>query len=118
MAEALLRRRLDERALEVTVSSAGLLYDGEPATGTGVDTMAAWGLDISDHRSRLMTPAMLDGADLVVGMARQHVREAVVLGSGVYARTFTLKELVRRGYGIGARTTDESIADWLARAHD
>ena len=117
MAEALLRRRVDERGLDVTVSSAGLLYDGEPATGTGVDTMAAWNLDISQHRSRLMTPAMLDEADLIVGMARQHVREAVVLGHNLYARTFTLKELVRRGFDIGPRANDEPVAEWLARAH-
>jgi len=118
MAEALLRRTLAARGLDIGVSSAGLLYDGEPATVTGVDTMEAWGLDISGHHSRRITPAMLDRSDLVIGMARQHVRESVVLGSDLYPRTFTLKEIVRRGTEVGARPTDEPLEGWLARVHE
>ena len=117
MAEALLDRRLAERGFDVGVSSAGLLYDGEPATVTGVDTMAAWGLDTSGHRSRRINAEMLGQADLIVGMARYHVREAVVLRFDLYPRTFTLKELVRRGQGIGPRAQDEPLDDWLARVH-
>ncbi len=50
-------------------------------------------------------------------MAREHVREAVVLASAAFPKVFTLKELVRRGEAIGPRGADESLADWLARAH-
>ena len=117
MAEALLDRRLTERGLDVGVSSAGLLYDGEPATVTGVDTMAAWGLDTSGHRSRRINAEMLDHADLIVGMARYHVREAVVLRFDLYPRTFTLKELVRRGLAVGPRSEGEPFDEWLARVH-
>jgi len=118
MAEALLRRTLADRGIDVGVSSAGLLYDGEPATVTGVDTMEAWGLDISRHHSRRVTADLLGSADLVVAMARQHVREAVVLRPDLYSRTFTLKELVRRGTEVGARPADEPLEAWLARVHE
>jgi protein-tyrosine phosphatase len=118
MAEALMRRTLADRGVDVTVSSAGLLYDGEPATVTGVDTMEAWGLDISGHHSRRMTSDLIGSAGLIVGMARQHVREAVVLRPDLYPHVFTLKELVRRGSDIGPRSVDESLESWLARVHE
>ncbi|HEY9556191.1 MAG TPA: hypothetical protein VIR58_05620, partial [Acidimicrobiales bacterium] len=56
------------------------------------------------------------GADLVVGMAREHVREVAVLDPGALARTFTLKELVRAGAAIGHRRPDEALDAWLRRA--
>jgi hypothetical protein len=39
-----------------------------------------------------------------------------VLGDALLPRTFTLKELVRRGEAIGPRHNDESVESWLARA--
>jgi protein-tyrosine phosphatase len=116
MAEAILRHRLELLGIEASVGSAGLLSDGQSATDTAVDTMGIWGLDITGHRSRRISPELLGGADLVVGMAREHVREAVVMRPELYARTFTLKELVRRGGEVGPRPPDEPIDRWLRAA--
>lgn len=63
-----------------------------------------------------MTGRELRGADLVLGMAREHVREAVVLAPDAWPRTFTLKELVRRGEAVGPRRGEQTLADWLASA--
>jgi protein-tyrosine phosphatase len=115
MAEGLLRRTLADRGIAAVVSSAGLLTSDKPATDTAVDTLAERGIDIDDHRSRRITSEMLGRADLIVGMAREHVREAAVLRPDLYDRTFTLKELVRRGRKAGARTEDEQVPEWLAR---
>jgi protein-tyrosine phosphatase len=57
-------------------------------------------------------------SDLVVGLAREHVREATLLVPSAYPRTFTLKELVRRGGEVGARGDGESFDEWLARLHE
>jgi protein-tyrosine-phosphatase len=54
-------------------------------------------------------------AQLVIGMARQHVREAVLLDRNSFPRAFTLRELVRRGTELGPREPDESLQDWLVR---
>ena len=68
--------------------------------------LAGRGLDISSHRSRTMSRQLLAEADLVVGMAREHVREAVLAVPDLWARAFTLKELVRRITGeLGAKPT-------------
>ena len=97
--------------------SAGLLDDGHPAHTSSIDTLAGRGLDITGHRSRRLTRALVGSADLVLGMAREHVREAVVMVPQAFPKVFTLKELVRRGEAIGPRTAGESVSDWLARAH-
>jgi protein-tyrosine phosphatase len=116
MAAALLTRRLDDAGVKAVVSSAGLLFDGKPATDHGVAVMAERGVDTSGHRSRRLRPDVVAEADLIVAMARSHVREAVALaGPGVLPRTFTLKEIVRRGEERGGRAADEPLAAWLAR---
>ena len=58
---------------------------------------------------------MLTGADVLIGMAREHVREAVVLAPDVWGRAFTLKEIVRLGEERGGRAPDEPLEQWLAR---
>jgi protein-tyrosine phosphatase len=116
MAEYLLRRRFEAAGIDARVTSAGLLRAGLPAQPHGVDVGRALGLDMSAHRSRSMTRDVLAEADLIVGMAREHVREAVVLDPSLWPRTFTLKELVRRGEAVGPCAPGEPLADWLARA--
>jgi protein-tyrosine phosphatase len=115
MAEVLLRDRLGALGVDARVASAGLLQSGKPASDHGVDILRGRGLDMTTHRSRAMTRDILSSADLIIGMAREHVREAVVLDPRLWPRTFTLKELVRRGEAAGPRQPTESIQDWLAR---
>ena len=99
------------------VGSAGLRLVGEPASANGVDVLAARGLDMSSHRSRVLDRQLLEDTDLALAMSREHLREAVLALPDVWPRAFTLKELVRRGQMIGRRAPGESIDAWLARAH-
>ena len=116
MAAALLGRQLDEAGVKVVVTSAGLLFDGRPVTDFGRAVMAERGLDTSGHRSRRLQPDLVAGADLVIGMAREHVREAVALaGPAALRRSFTLKEIVRRGEERGGWAPGEPLDDWLGR---
>jgi protein-tyrosine phosphatase len=116
MAQGLLRARLRERGVDATVSSAGITFEGRAATDEAIQAASGYDVDISAHRSRIMNAAMVHEADLVIAMERMHAREAVVLGDSLFARCFTLKELVRRGEGAGRRRDDESVQDWLSRA--
>jgi protein-tyrosine phosphatase len=115
MAEVLLRRHLSDAGVDASVSSAGLYEGGVPATAYGVEAMAERGLDLREHRSRQFDREMLDQADLIIGMAREHVREAAVLNPDTLARAFTLKELVRLGSELGPRRADQPLPAWLAR---
>jgi protein-tyrosine phosphatase len=117
MAAALLGRWLEDAAVKADVSSAGLLFDGKPATDHGLAVMADRGLDTSGHRSRRLRPDLVAGVGIVIGMARSHVREAVALAPDSWGRTFTLKEIVRRGEERGGRSAGEPLEAWLARLH-
>lgn len=117
MAEGLLRRQLANLDPEVRVSSAGEMAGGAPAARGSLRAMASRGIDLSEHRSRRFTPEHLAAADLVLGMARRHVREAVLTYPDAWPRTFTLKEIVRRGRATGARQPGQSLEEWLRRVH-
>jgi protein-tyrosine phosphatase len=117
MGAALLASRIERDGVDATVSSAGLLADGERAADFSVETMRTRGLDLTDHRSRRITRAIVGDTDLVVTMARAQLREVVLLDPSAFERCFTLKELVRRGTElVGPRRTDETLREWLALA--
>jgi protein-tyrosine phosphatase len=114
MAEVLLADALARRGVAAHVSSAGLLEDGRPASEHSVTCMADRGLDLSGHASRKMTPELLAGADLLVGMERRHVREAAVAAPDSWSRAFTLRELARLATAAGPRPADVTLDVWLA----
>ena len=117
MAEALLRHRLEELGVEARVHSAGLLSAGRPVDHYGVEAIRGWGLDTSGYRSRRLSADMAAEADLVLGMAREHVREVALLTPEAWPRSFTLKELVRRGEEVGPRSEGQPFDEWLAKVH-
>jgi protein-tyrosine phosphatase len=81
LAEGILKHKLDKNRIgSVSVSSAGTLgLDGTPAAEPAVEVAAQHGIDISEHLARHVTREMLDGADVVVGMERDHIVEADVI---------------------------------------
>jgi protein-tyrosine phosphatase len=117
MAEALLRARLLKSGLAdyVAVSSAGLLPGGNAATAEAAQVVGEMGADLSAHRSQALAADLIDGADLVIGLAREHAREAVVLRPAAMDKIFTLKELLRRIDAAGVRTPRETLDAYLAR---
>jgi protein-tyrosine phosphatase len=118
MAQALLAHRLAVLGVPGHVSSAGLLGEGLPPPQEVVSAMTSYGLDVAGHRSRLVNPDELAPADLILAMARAHLRHVVAAQPPVWPHVFTLKELVRRGQQTGPRALDESLSRWLARVHD
>jgi len=112
MAAALLEARLREARIDAAVASAGLYEGGRPAWPEAVAVLRKRGLDLSTHLSARLDADVARAADLVLGMTREHVREVVALAPDAYPRTFTYKELVRRGEAmprLGA-----PLLDWLA----
>lgn len=116
MAQALLSAQLAARGAPAAVSSAGMLAEGQPPPPEVCAVMATRGCDVTRHRSRLVAADDLARADLVLGMAREHVRHAAVLLPDIWPRAFTLRELVGRGREVGARVPGEQVSGWLARA--
>jgi protein-tyrosine phosphatase len=117
MAAALLARRLAMLGVTVPVRSAGMMGGGDPPYPEVISVMARYGIEISSHRSRIAHATDLARASLVLAMARDNLRYAVITEPEAWSRAFTLKELVRRGEQIGPRAPGEPFADWLSRAH-
>jgi protein-tyrosine-phosphatase len=121
MAAALFAGQTEHLADSVEVSSAGL-HTGE-IEGTGevprevLEVMAPYGIDLAGHRSCALTASMLVEADLVIGMSRRHVQEAILLDPPCWPKAFMLKELVRRGALTGPRRPDQGIRSWIDAAH-
>ena len=104
LAEAIARRLIAARGLDVSVASAGTsASDGMPASDGSLLVGLERSLDLSLHRARLLTRERLADADLVLTMAPHHVERAVELGAA--GKAFLLTDYGR------ALETGRSIAD-------
>lgn len=106
LAEALARRELERRGWRhVEVVSAGLAAgEGDPASAHAVAVAARHGLDLSAHRSRPLTPELVEWADLVLAMSPSHVYALDRGGAG--EKVSLLGDFAAGGDGGGAPVRD------------
>jgi protein-tyrosine phosphatase len=109
MAGALLAEHLP--GVRVTTSGTHVI-EGMPMSWRTRDAIAALGLPVPPHRSRQATAAELDGADVVLALARDHVRWMRRVHPLGAARTATLRRLVR-----DLAADHRPLADRLAELH-
>jgi protein-tyrosine phosphatase len=116
---SLLERALVAHGVEAHVRSMGTraVAGGTVTTGT-LDAARRFDADLSGHVTTPLGRGATQDVDLVLGLAREHVREVVALDAGAWRKTFTLKELVRRGTAVGPRRRDEDLGSWLGRLHE
>src|SRR5262245_51937560 len=116
LAAAFLRTRLHDVAPEVDVQSAGAsAIEGAGVTAATSRAASARDVDLSGHRSAPLDPQAIHDADLVIGMERRHLHEAVLHDPTVFERAFTLKEFVRRGCESGRREPGETVREYARR---
>jgi len=121
MAAALFADQIGHLPEPVEVTSAGIRATGGLAN-RGVpdevqEVMAPFRIDLGAHRSRALTQPMLEQADLIIGMGRRHIQEAVLIDPPSWPKSFMLKELVRRGGLLGPRPPDQGLRSWIDAAH-
>jgi len=115
MGEALLRVHLDALGVDARVHSAGTMsWDASPPR-EAVLAMQELGVDISAHRSRALTVELVEEADMVLGMTRDHVGRVLALVPNASDRAFLVGELVRLGETVGRRLETEAPAEWARR---
>ena len=112
MAMVLLGHHLASYGVEARVHSAGTLGWGGPATENSVAVMSERGLDLSAHESRRIDAGLVVGADLVLGMTRDHVTGVLIHDPTAVDRTFVIGEAVRLGAHVGSRRSDQSPRRW------
>jgi RpiB/LacA/LacB family sugar-phosphate isomerase len=92
MAEGLFRRAAGGRG-DFRVLSAGLgAANGQPPTPHAVAAMRELGIDISGHRSRMLTADLARQADYIFGMTHGHVDTIALLYPPATEKTFLLRE--------------------------
>ncbi len=97
----------------VTVDSAGTMATDPPVPRELLREASRIGLDLSSHVPHEVDVATITRADIVIGMAREHVRETVLADPPSFTKTFTLREIVRRGSEKGQRRSEQSLDDWM-----
>lgn len=82
MAEALAKQIAERRGLrDVNVSSAGTTaWDNVPATDEALLVGMERGVDLTPHRSRKLTPAIVSEADLIFVMTPSHLDQVKQMG--------------------------------------
>ncbi len=115
MAAAILERRLADRGIVGRVTSAGTRPWSSGATDDAITVMREMGLEISHHENRQVTRELVESADLVLGMTRDHVSFAVARCPDAADRTFLVGELARLGSQVGPRAGFESVSRWASR---
>lgn len=96
MAMGLMRQRLHDLGFggEIDVVSAGVwALEGKPASANAVTTLAARGIDISQHIARSLDIKDLDQADVVLVMEEQHRRSIFYLAPSALRKVFLLTEM-------------------------
>lgn len=84
------KNNLDEK---IYASSAGLLGFGDkPASNNSIAVMKELAIDISSHKSKMLTMDMLDKFDLILTMGAEHKRILLQFNPEYTDKIFTLKE--------------------------
>jgi len=123
LAEAIARRLAAERGLgKVVVESAGAsAWPDAPASDGALLVAMEHGVDLGDHRARLLSPEMVAAADLVLAMGPHHLDRAEALGGAgktwlltAYAADDSIDRAVSDPFG-GDLSVYRATYDELAR---
>jgi len=116
-----LAARLGPDATAFVVESAGTIADdGAAMDGAAAAQSVRLGGTPSEHRSRYLTAAIVDDADLVLTAERSHRAAVVSLAPRATKRTFTVREFARVLTGLEPDdladiSTPQALVAWVAR---
>ena len=96
MAAAIMRERIARAGLqaEVQVISAGVWAEsGARASANAAVVLRGRGIDLTAHRSQLLTPALVKEADIILVMEESHRRSIFYMAPDQLAKVFLLTEM-------------------------
>lgn len=90
LAQDWVNRRVPD-GLNITIESAGVAaYEGAPASDQTLDVLRERGIDLRSHRSRVLTPQMIDRADIVLTMTPSHAQAAMQIAPDSAHKVFPI----------------------------
>lgn len=116
MAEGFLKWESDRRGLRLDVRSTGThAWYGRAATIDGRKIMNELGVSIDGHRTLELDDNLVDWADLIIGMSREHARDTVRAFPSAQRKTFTMKALLEL---LPTLPSHEDTEAWLDAANE
>lgn len=118
MAEGALKFLLQKEGLAgVNVSSAGTHgLEGRGAEGFAISVCGSKGIDISEHRARILTRDMIQGSDLIVVMEQEHGEWVWTLCPEARKRTRRLTSFFDDPAGGGFIADPYGLPEWAYEA--
>ena len=104
LAAALLAEEAEDYGLEVPKRFPSAGTEAEPgnlALPSMIKAANKLGIDLTSHRSRPISPTMVERSDMIVTMTEEQRARVSRMGPQAITRTFTLRELVRLGEALG-----------------
>ncbi len=118
MAEGILKKLLKNGSAAAVSSSGTHAIEGNAASEFSVMASAENGVDISGHRARILTPAMIEESDVILCMERSHVERVLSLDAAAHERVFNLADFsdgrlrnIADPYGCSLREYRECFGD-------
>ena len=91
MAAAIMEKLAIENNLDILIESAGLFtVDGESASDGAIEAVKKYGLDLTNHKSRQITPELIQKSDMIIAMTKGHKMSLLQIAP---KKTYTLCEL-------------------------
>jgi protein-tyrosine-phosphatase len=95
MAEGFLKWEAARRGLDLNVRSTGThAWHGRAATIDGRKVMNELGVPIDDHRTLELDESLVEWADLIIGMSKEHARDTIRAFPHAERKTHTMKGLL------------------------
>ncbi|GFN36846.1 low molecular weight protein arginine phosphatase [Tepidimicrobium xylanilyticum] len=93
MAQVLLEKIAKDKGLNIEVKSAGIFaLDGQKASANAIEVMKQEGIDLENHRARIIHRDLLEEADLILTMSKSHKEALLSKFDFVKGKVYTLKE--------------------------
>jgi protein-tyrosine-phosphatase len=100
MAEAIMGKLLEDAGKKVegirVISAGTSAVKGQRASKNAIHVMQERKIDISNHQARPLTPRLIEEADLILTMTRNHRESVLRMVPKAKGKTFTLKEYAGR----------------------
>lgn len=93
MAEGIFRALINKYNLDIEVSSAGTnAFDGDDASDYAIATLKEMGIDISNHKARLIHEDLVNEADFILTMTNIHKQNIILKFSNANGKIYLLNE--------------------------
>lgn len=97
MGEGILKHLGKKNNLNIEVKSAGTMaFDGDLVSYNSVEALKNIGIDISDHRSRLLRRDLVDDSDIILTMTNSHKNALISKFPNAKDKTFVYNEYAFR----------------------